>query len=180
MMNSIFREEITSRDVIIYMDNILIATTGNLKAHCNLVTHVLKKLQNNDLFLRPEKCHFHKEEVKYLRVIVGKGQVKMNLIKVQAITDWPTPTNLSELHSFLGFGNYYKDFIPEYSCITRPLHNLTKKDAQYHWGSTQENIFKLLKDLFSSYPVLWNPNPTKPCRLDTNTSQYAVGAILSQ
>jgi hypothetical protein len=118
MMDSIFREEIASRDVIIYMDNILIATTGNLKSHCNLVMHVLKKLQDNNLFLRPEKCHFHKEEVEYLGVIVGKGQVKMDPIKVQAITDWPTPTNLLELRSFLGFGNYYKDFIPRYLCVT--------------------------------------------------------------
>jgi hypothetical protein len=104
----------------------------------------------------------------------------MDPIKVQAITDWPTPTNLSKLCSFLGFGNYYKDFIPEYSCITRPLHDLTKKNAQYHWGPMQENMFKLFKDLFSFYPVLQNPNPAKPYRLDTDMSPYAVGAILSQ
>jgi hypothetical protein len=73
MMDFIFREEITSGDVIIYMDDILIAITGNLKSHCNLVTHVLKKLQDNNLFLRLEKCHFHKEKVEYLGVIVGKG-----------------------------------------------------------------------------------------------------------
>jgi hypothetical protein len=78
IMDSIFREEITSGDVIIYMDDILIATTKNLKSHCNLVTHVLKKLQDNDLFLQPEKCHFHKEKVEYLGVIIGKGQVKMD------------------------------------------------------------------------------------------------------
>jgi hypothetical protein len=182
MMDSIFREEIASKDIIIiiYMDDILIATTRNLKSHRNLVTHVLKKLQDNDLFLWPEKCHFHKEEVEYLGVIIGKEQVKMDPIKVQAITDWPTPTNLSEVCSFLGFGNYYKDFIPEYSRVTQPLHELTKKDTQYHWGPTQENTFKLLKNLFSSYPVLRNPDPTKPYKLDTDTSQYAIGAVLSQ
>jgi hypothetical protein len=102
IINSLFREEIASGNVIIYMDNILIATTENLKSHSNLVTHILKKLQDNNLFLRPKKCHFHKEEVEYLGVIVGKGQVKMDSIKVQAITNWPTPTNLSKLHSFLG------------------------------------------------------------------------------
>jgi hypothetical protein len=118
MMDSIFREEIASRDVIIYIDDILIATTRNLKSHHNLVTHVLKKLQDNNLFFQPEKCHFHKEEVEYLGVIIGKGQVKMDPIEVQAITNWPTPTNLLELCSFPGFGNYYKDFIPEYSCVT--------------------------------------------------------------
>jgi hypothetical protein len=65
MMDSIFREEIASGDIIIFMDNILIATTRNLKSHCNLVTHVLKKLWDNDLFLQPEKCHFHKEVLKH-------------------------------------------------------------------------------------------------------------------
>ena len=61
---------------------------------------------------------FHKEEVEYLGVIVGKGQVKMDPIKVQGITDWPVPTNLYEMLSFVGFGNYYKDFIANYSRIT--------------------------------------------------------------
>jgi hypothetical protein len=106
MMDAIFREEITSGDVIIYMDDILIATTGSLDHHRNIVTHILSKLREHDLFLKLEKCHFHKQEVEYLEVIVGKGHVKMDPVKVQAITDWPTPTNLHELRSFLGFGNY--------------------------------------------------------------------------
>jgi hypothetical protein len=60
--------------------------------HCNMVAHILSKLREHDLFLKPEKCHFHKQEVEYLGVIVGKGHVKMDPVKVQAITDWPTPT----------------------------------------------------------------------------------------
>ena len=126
-MDATFREEIASGDVIIYIDDILIATKGSLEWHCALVTHVLKKLQDDNLFLKPEKCHFHKRSVEYLGVIVGKGKVKMDPIKVKALTDWPTPTNLKELWSFLGFGNYYKDFIEKYSHITHPLHNLTRK-----------------------------------------------------
>ena len=124
-MDATFREEIASGDVIIYMDDILIATKGTLMEHQALVTHVLQKLQDNDLFLKPEKCHFHKKQVEYLGVIVGNGKVKMDPIKVKAITDWPAPTTLKELRSFLGFGNYYKDFIEQYSHITRPLHQLT-------------------------------------------------------
>ena len=89
MMDAIFREEVASGDVIIYMDDILIATNGSLDHHRTKVTHVLKKLLDNDLFLKPEKCHFHKKEVEYLGVIVGKGQVKMDPVKVQGITDWP-------------------------------------------------------------------------------------------
>jgi hypothetical protein len=147
MMDAIFREEIASGDVIIYMDDILIATTGSLDHHRNMVAHILSKLREHDLFLKPEKCHFHKQEVEYLGVIVGKGHVKMDPVKVQAITDWPTPTNLHELRSFLGFGNYYKDFIPAYSHITRPLHDLTKKNTPWHWDDSQCTAFHLLKVL---------------------------------
>ena len=99
--------------------------------------------------------------MEYLGVIVGKGQVKMDPIKVKGITDWPTPTNVSELQSFLGFGNYYKDFIQAYSSITRPLHDLTKKSVKWHWDNPQSTAFKALKELFTSYPILQNPDPTK-------------------
>jgi hypothetical protein len=129
MMDAIFREEVASGDIIIYMDDILIATAGNLEYHRKKVTHVLRKLKDNDLFLKLEKCHFHKQEVEYLGVIVGKGKVKMDPIKVKGIADWPIPTNLTEIRSFLGFGNYYKDFIQNYSAITCPLHDLTKKST---------------------------------------------------
>ncbi len=111
MMDTIFREEIASGNVVIYMDDILITTKGSLDQHCHQVAQILQKLHNNDLYLRPEKCQFHQNEVDYLGVIVGKGHVKMDPIKVQGIANWPTPTNLRELRSFLGFGNYYKDFI---------------------------------------------------------------------
>src|SRR5882757_7437046 len=174
MMDAIFREEIASGDVIIYMDDVLIATNGSLEQHRHKVAQILKKLRDNDLYLRPEKCRFHQKEVDYLGVIVGKGHVKMDPVKVQGITDWPTPTNLKELRSFLGFGNYYKDFIQGYSKITRPLHDLTKKDTQWQWNHPQQNAFKLLKELFTSYPVLRNPDPAKRYVLDTDASQYAV------
>jgi len=180
MMDEIFKEEVTLGNLFIYMDDILIATTGSLDKHRSKVAHVLTKLQDNDLFLKPEKCHFHKEEVEYLGVIVGKGQVKMDPIKVQGITDWPTPTNLHEVWSFLGFGNYYKDFIANYSHITRPLHDLTKKSTQWHWDEPQRTVFRTLKELFISYPVLRNPDPTKRYILDTDTSKYAVIATISQ
>jgi hypothetical protein len=96
MMDAIFREEIATGDVVIYMDDILIATTGSLEYHRRKVDHVLKKLRDNDLYLKPEKCRFHQKEVEYLGVIVGKGHVRMDPVKVQGITNWPTPTNLKE------------------------------------------------------------------------------------
>jgi hypothetical protein len=135
---------------------------------------------DNDLYLKPEKCEFHKKEVEYLGVIVGNGQVKMDPVKVKGITDWPAPTKVKELRSFLGFGNYYKDFIPNYSLIARPLHDLTRKDRQWTWGIPQQMAFRTLKKMFTSYPVLRNADPDKKFILTTDASAYAVGATLQQ
>jgi Reverse transcriptase (RNA-dependent DNA polymerase) len=131
IMDAIFRNEIASEDVIIYMNDNLIVTNRSPECHKAKVAHIFQKLKNNDLFLKPEKCQFHKEEVEYLGVIIGKRQVKMDSVKVQGIIDWPVSTNLHKLRSFLGFGNYYNDFIPGYSFITCPLHNLTQNNILY-------------------------------------------------
>src|SRR5258708_5188288 len=130
MMDDIFRSEIALGYVIIYMDDILIATQGDLKDHQKHVAYILNVLQQHDLYLKPKKCSFHKKEVEYLGVIVGNGKVKMDPIKVQALTDWPQPTTL--------------------------------------------------KQKFTSYPVLRNPDPNKRFILDTDASAHAVGASLSQ
>jgi hypothetical protein len=82
MMDETFKEEIATGNVVIYMDDILIATSESLNYHKHKVTLILRKLQVYDLFLKPEKCHFHKREVEYLGIIVGKGQVKMDPVKV--------------------------------------------------------------------------------------------------
>jgi hypothetical protein len=74
------------------------------------------------------------------------------------LTDWPQPTVLKQLHSFLSFGNYYKDFIADYSKLARPLHELTKKSVKYFWGTPQQQAFKTLKHKFTSYSVLKNPD----------------------
>ena len=162
------------------MDNILIATSESLEYHCQQVNNVLKKLLTNDLFLNLKKCQFHIREVEFLGAIVGKGEVKMDPIKVKAIEEWPMSTDLHFLCSFLGFGNYYKDFIEDYSKLTRPLHNLTKKGTPWHWGDSQHIAFETLKEKFTSYLVLRNPDPHKCYILDTDASLYAVGTTLSQ
>ena len=87
MMDEIFKEELAKGDVVIYMDDILIATEGDLHTHKQVVARILYMLKGHDLFLKPEKCSFHKREVDYLGFIVGKGQVKMDPVKVDALTD---------------------------------------------------------------------------------------------
>src|SRR6266852_7800068 len=137
-------------------------------------------LKNNDLFLKPEKCSFHKREVNYLGFIVGEGQVKMDPVKVDALTDWPKPTLVKEMRSFLGFGNYYKGFINNYSALACPLHELTKKKVQWCWTDKEQSTFDVLKVMFTSYSILRNPNPDKCYIVDTNASAFAVGATVRQ
>jgi hypothetical protein len=145
MMDALFHEEITAGRVIVYIDDILVITESNdLDNHIAMVTKVLSILKANDLFLHLEKCHFHKREVEYLGVVVEKGQIKMDPIKVQAITDWPIPTSIRELHSFLGFGNHYKDFVTNYSHIAQPLYELTRKSVRWHWDEDQCTAFNTL------------------------------------
>ena len=181
MMDALFREKIAAGRVVIYMDNILIITeSDDINDHIEMVTRVLSILEANDLFLNPEKCHFQKREVEYLSIVVGKGQVKMDPIKVQGITDWPIPTTVKELCSFLGFGNYYKDFITNYSQIAHPLHELTRKNIQWNWGDAQNTAFDTLKERFTLYPVLRNPDPAKRYIVDTDALAYALGTTISQ
>ena len=168
-LTDVFKDKVARGDVIIYMDDILIATEGSLNARKKHVVHILSKLQRNHLYLKLEKCAFHKKEVEYLGVIVGNGQVKMDPVKVKGITDRPIPTKVKEFCSFLGFRNYYKDFIPNYSQIARPLHDLTQKNCKWEWKKPQQDTFETLNHLFTSYPVLQNPDQMKRFILTTDT-----------
>ena len=79
---------------------------------------MLDKLKEHDLYLKPEKCQFERDEIEYLRVIVGKGHLQMSPKKLQGIADWSPPKNATEVCSFLGFTGYYRYFVPNYSKIT--------------------------------------------------------------
>ena len=179
MMDAIFRQEMATGDVFVYMDDILIATNGTLQQHEQQVAHVLDVLLKHDLYLKPEKCSFHKTEMEYLGVIIGNGQTKMDPIKVKGLTDWPTPKKVKDVRSFLGFGNYYKDFIDNYSFLARPLHDLTKKDRRWSWDNRENDSFNTLKEKFTSYPVLRDPDQTKKFIMDCDASAFAIGAVLS-
>jgi len=100
LMNAIFSDLIAQGFVAIYLDDILIFTT-DLNQHREITTEVLKRLEENDLYLRPEKCEFEKDTVEYLGLIIGEGKIQMDPVKVAGVKDWPRPTNLTELRAFL-------------------------------------------------------------------------------
>jgi len=123
-MNSIFKPLIDRGVVAVYMDDILVFTETN-EQHTAVVREVLKILRDNNLFLKPEKCVYHQPEVEYLGLIIGNKQARMDQPKFPLFVDWPVPTKKQELQRFLGFCNFYRRFIKDYSKIAKPLTILT-------------------------------------------------------
>ena len=127
LMNTIFIDLVAKGIVAVYLDDILIFTR-TLEEHRKVVTEVLSRLQEYDLYLRPEKCEFEKEEVEYLGLVIRNKEVAMDPVKVEAVKEWKDPKNLKEVRGFLGFANFYRRFIKDFARIARPLNDLTKKD----------------------------------------------------
>ena len=178
-MNNIFSDLIDEGHTVIYLDDILLFHTSLDNLHA-LTHRTLARLQEYDLFLKPEKCSFDQTSIEYLGVIISQSQVQMDPAKLSGITAWPTPHNLKQLQSFLGFCNFYRRFIQNYSAIAHDLFALTKKNTPYLWSPTCEKAFKALIHAFTTAPVLALPEPNQPYRLSTDASDYALVAILEQ
>jgi hypothetical protein len=162
-----------------YLDDILIYS-DNLEEHRHHVTTILTALSKNGLHLKPEKCEFHQQEVKYLGLIIGTDGIKMDSAKVEAIRDWPTPEKLFDVRSFLGFANFYRRFIRGYSNLVRPLTELTKKDMKFQWEDPQKTAFQALKDAFISAPILARFDFNRDVVVETDASDYVSAGVLSQ
>jgi len=98
---------------------------------------VLAQLLKYDLYLKPEKCDFEKQEMEYLGMIITPGKVCMDPGKVNVVRNWPTPKMLKDIRGFIGFSNFYRRFIKDFSAIACPLHDLTKKDVPWHGDKEQ-------------------------------------------
>jgi hypothetical protein len=138
-------------------------------------------MREHKLYLRPEKCEFEKTKIEYLGVIILHNKVEMDPVKIAGVADWPTPSNKNkkEVQSFVGFVNFYRRFIPEFSHHARALFDLTMKDVRFIWGLPQEDSFMKLKELVTSAPVLVLPDSDLPFRLEADGSGIATGAVLS-
>jgi hypothetical protein len=116
MMNVIYKEVIEKHatrgtTIQIYMDNIAIATTGTLQDHIDTVRDVLRIAEQHNLYFKLSKCTFHASSIDYLGVIIEKGMTHMDPVKITGIKNWPIPTKVKDVRSFLGFCNFYHPFI---------------------------------------------------------------------
>src|SRR5258708_31912280 len=179
MMNDILQDFIHNGEAICYMDNILVYS-HTLSNHWWIVCQVLSTLWKQRLFLKPEKCKFEQKEVKYLRLVISKDHVAMDLMKVHGVMEWPTPMKVKEVQSFLGFVNFYQKFICDFSDTAHPLYALTRKTQQWVWGSPKQEAFNALKKAVTSAPILTFPSQSVCFHLKCNASNFVTGVVLSQ
>ena len=177
-MNDIF-QDMADVFVIVYLDDILIFSK-NISEHRNHVRQVLAHLRKHHLWVKPEKSIFHSDWVEFLGFIISGQGVSIDQAKSATILTWPTPHNIKEVQSFLGFANFYHHFILNFSEIVTPLTCLTCKDTPFKWEDKQQKAFNELKNAFSSTPILTHFNPNNPIVVETDASDYVIAAILSQ
>ena len=141
---------------------------------------MFEELRKHKLFVNAEKSEFFLTEIHYLGHIVSHNQVRMDPDKIKAVVEWPTPTNVHEVRSFLGLCSYYRRFVRNFAAIAGPLHALTKKKVPFQWDIAQKEAFNKLKHFLSHGPILIVPDLRKPFEVHCNASGECVGIVLNQ
>jgi hypothetical protein len=128
------------------------------------------------------KCEFYRDHTEFLGYVVSIEGLSMDPGKITSIVEWPTPTTLTELRSFLRFANFYRHFIKNYSKIVQPMTTLTKMVGapKFTWSEDAQASFENIKNAFVHGQILWHFDPTLPCVVETDSSGFAHGAVLSQ
>ena len=164
---------------LVYLDDIIVFSQS-FEAHLQRIEEVLSRLQEAGLKISPSKCKLFQHEVDYLGHVVSRDGVGTDKRKIEAIAQWPQPQNVSEVRSFIGLCSYYRKFIKGFADIARPLHRLTEVDRPFIWTSECQSAFTNLKTALSSPPILGYPSADGKFILDTDASNFAIGAVLSQ
>ncbi|KAK3548988.1 hypothetical protein QTP70_024801, partial [Hemibagrus guttatus] len=179
LLNGVF-QDLLGKWVIAYIDDILVYS-ASLEEHVLHVREVLSRLQQHHLYVKLEKCEFHRSTVTFLGYVVSRRGVEMDEVKVWAVTDWSAPTMVRELQRFLGFTNFYRRFIRNYSSVAGPLISLLRgKPKRLTWTDQARAVFQQLKDCFTSAPILRHLDPDLPFVVEVDASSSGLGAVLSQ
>ncbi len=177
LMDSIFRTH--SDFVIVYMDDLLVFSKSQSDHDIHVKT-VLETLLAHSLYAKTEKCFWYCRTIEFVGFIVSEKGISPAQDKLALIRDWPNPKNLVELMSFLGFTNYYRDFVKDYSQISIPLTSLTRKNATFEWNDATQTAFENLKQALLNAPTRSHPDFNRPFVLETDASDFALGCVLKQ
>jgi len=172
MMNDLLRDLVVKEKVAVFIDDVMVATETE-EGHDEIMEEVLKRLEENDLFVKPEKCVWKVREVGFLGVIIREDGVRMEKEKVQGVIEWLVPKSAKDVQKFLGLANYYRWF------VKKPLHEMTRKENKWSWGERQQKVFEELKERFTTEPVLVTPDLDKEMRVEADASDFAMEGVLS-
>ena len=178
IMNELLRDLINTGKVAAFIDNVIIGTETE-EGHDKIVAEVVKRLEENNLYVKLEKCRWKVREMGFLEVVIGLEGIKMEEEKVKGVLEWPIPKCVKDVQKFLGLANYYCRFIEGFASIARLLHDMVKKDKKWEWTEKQEKTFKELKEQFTKEPVLVAPDLDKKMRMEVDALDYVTGRVLS-
>jgi len=165
--------------VMAYLDDIIIYSMTE-EEHEKHVEWVLKRLQEEQMPVAIEKCEFFTRKTDFVGFIIEPGRLSMDPKKIEAIVNWQEPENVTQLRSFLGFCNYYRRFMAQWSKNIEPFTRLTKKEEPWVWAEEQKKLFKELKELFTQEPILKIYQPGLETVVETDASDFALGACFIQ
>jgi len=164
--------------VVVYLDNILIYSDDIIQ-HQSHIKEVLKRLRKAGLYVKAEKCKFHSDSVEYLGYVLSLSGLAMSNAKVKTIQEWLEPKKVKDIQFFLGFANFYRCFIFNYSDIVILPTCLTKKNTPWNFDDNCRIAFNTLKQAFTSTPILMHWVPNAQLVVETDASYYTLAAILS-
>ena len=162
-----------------YLDDILIYSTNELEHEAH-VRQVIERLRAAGLQADIKKCEFSVKRTKYLGFIISTDGVQVDPDKVQVVTSWKQPRTVKAVQSFLGFCNFYRRFIRDYSRIAAPLTQLTRTDHEFRFDQTCIQAFNTLKVMLTKAPLLAHYDVDSQCLLETDASDTVVAAVFSQ
>jgi len=179
LMNRVFKEYL-DKFVIVFIDDILIYSKS-IQEHEQHLRMVLETLRRNQLYAKFTKCEFWLEKVHFLGHVVSKEGISVDPTKVEAVSTWPVPKNVTDIRSFLGLAGYYRCFVEGFSKIAAPLTALTRKGKKFEWTQKCEENFQELKRKLTSAPVLTIPDvDTGNFIIYSDAFRTGLGAVLMQ
>jgi len=164
---------------LVYLDDIIVYSS-TVEEHLLRLRKLFNRLRMADLKLKLSKCSLLRAEVSFLGHLVSGEGVATDPSKIELVRDWPAPSDVKEVRSFLGLASYYRRFLPTFAEIAAPLHALTAKNKQFKWTTNCDRAFVRLKLALISSPILAMPNDADPFLLDTDACDVSIGAVLSQ
>ena len=130
IINEILRDLINKGKVTVFIDDILVGIETK-EGHDKIVEEILKRLEENDLYVKPEKCVWKARKIEFLEIIIGPNGIEMEVEKVEGVLGWPESKNMKDIRKFLGLTNYYRRFIKDFAQVTKPINVLIRKDEKW-------------------------------------------------